>query len=229
MGPFQHVGVSSEDHVPEVQHIAAAPHDPLCRPRWWCRGESVGGSTELLGSHWYISILSFRNWGTKQTLSISCSNLSTDSKATYKWYHLFICWLGRSDLCPVSPLLLPDNKGGTVTIFWISETKMQQVLKSHLLYLLPLAVLWLRGTTSTHIPNIFCCTKEILEQCSFLTTVISCYCSEQEISVNSIWAELLAWRQNFYLKMKTRFFVLRCHLYLKMTILHLKIILAKLC
>lgn len=127
MGPFQHVGVSSEDHVPEVQHIAAAPHDPLCRPRWWCRGESVGGSTELLGSHWYISILSFRNWGTKQTLSISCSNLSTDSKATYKWYHLFICWLGRSDLCPVSPLLLPDNKGGTVTIFWISETKMQQV------------------------------------------------------------------------------------------------------
>lgn len=127
MCPFQHVGVSSEDHVPEVQHIAAAPHDPLCRPRWWCRGESVGGSTELLGSHWHISVLSFRNWGTKRTLSISCSNLSTDSKATYKWYHLFICWLGRSDLCPVSPLLLPDNKGGTVTIFWISETKMQQV------------------------------------------------------------------------------------------------------
>lgn len=128
MCPFQHVGVSSEeDHVPEVQHMAAAPHDPLCRPRWWCRGESVAGSTELLGSHWYISVLSFRNWGTKQTLSISRSNLSTDSKATYKWYHLFICCLVRSDLCPVSPLLLPDNKGGTVTIFWLNGTKVQQV------------------------------------------------------------------------------------------------------
>ena len=97
--PFQHLRVSSEAHVTEVQQTTAAPCVTFFTdPDDGMEGREWAACPELLGSHWCIVIFCFKNRGTNRTLNAPCSNLNANSKAAYKYYHLFICCLELFEL-----------------------------------------------------------------------------------------------------------------------------------